>query len=184
MATSSGPVPSPVTAPEPSTGKPSLNPRFLVQALGFGIAGIFNPVRFPRVPLTVSYFLARNPASLRAVLAQALLFCTGIIVLFSVLGFVVIDLQVFGVEQLSSSPWVNALIAAVFFRLGLSLLGAFEICGIIDIAKVLAIELLVGIAGMAAKHRPAGVLVFGREDSSSRKAAKLLGSGIVSNLEK
>lgn len=184
MATSSGPVPSPVTAPEPSTGKPSLNPRFLVQALGFGIAGISNPVRFPRVPLTVSYFLARNPASLRAVLAQALLFCTGIIVLFSVLGFVVIDLQVFGVEQLSSSPWVNALIAAVFFRLGLSLLGAFEICGIIDIAKVLAIELLVGIAGIAAKHRPPGVLVFGREDSSSRKAAKLHGSGIVRNLEK
>lgn len=78
----------------------------------------------------------------------------------------------------------NALIAAVFFRLGLSLLGAFEICGIIDIAKVLAIELLVGIAGIAAKHRPAGVLVFGREDSSSRKAAKLHGSGIVRNLEK
>lgn len=120
--------PSPAATPESSAAKASLNPHFLLLAFGFGLAGIFTPCVFPMVPLTVSYFLSRNPASRRAVLAQALLFCTGIVVLFSVMGFVVTLISgPFGVVQLSSSPWVNALIAAVFFGLGLSLLGAFEI---------------------------------------------------------
>lgn len=61
-------------------------------------------------------------------MAQALLFCMGIVVLFSIMGFVVTLVSgPFGVVQLSSSPWVNGLIGAVFFVLGLSLLDAFEI---------------------------------------------------------
>jgi thiol:disulfide interchange protein len=127
--------PSPAAAPEPSAGKPSLDPHFLLLAFGFGLAGIFTPCVFPMVPLTVSYFLGRNPASRRAVLAQALPFCTGIVVLFSVMGFVVTLIsRPFGLVQLSSSPWVNGLIAAVFFGLGLSLLGAFEIGSPVGIA--------------------------------------------------
>jgi thiol:disulfide interchange protein len=46
--------PSPVAAPEPSDGKPSLDPHFLLQAFGFGIASIFTPCVFPMVPLMVS----------------------------------------------------------------------------------------------------------------------------------
>ena len=43
---------------------------------------------------------------------QALVFCLGIIVLFSALGFAVTAIAgPFGVVQLGSNPWVNAFIA-------------------------------------------------------------------------
>jgi thiol:disulfide interchange protein DsbD len=56
------------------------------------------------------------------------LFCLGIVVLFSGLGLMTTAiLGPFGVVQLGSNPWVNGFIAVVFLAFGLSLLGAFEI---------------------------------------------------------
>ena len=56
------------------------------------------------------------------------MFCLGIIVLFSGIGFAITAvLGPFGVVQLGSNPWVNGFIALVFLVFGLSLLGAFEI---------------------------------------------------------
>lgn len=56
------------------------------------------------------------------------MFCGGIIALFSILGIGVTAVAgPFGVVRLSSSPWVNGLIALVVGSLGLGLLGAFEI---------------------------------------------------------
>jgi thiol:disulfide interchange protein DsbD len=60
--------------------------------------------------------------------AQAVVFCLGIIVLFSGLGLLVTALLgPVGVKQLGSNPWVNGFIAALFVAFALSLLGAFEI---------------------------------------------------------
>jgi len=60
--------------------------------------------------------------------AQAVVFCLGIIVLFSGLGLAVTAiLGPVGVKQLGSNPWVNGFISALFVAFGLSLLGAFEI---------------------------------------------------------
>ena len=59
---------------------------------------------------------------------QALVFCLGIIGLFTALGFLVTAIAgPFGVVQLGSSPWVNGFIALVFCIFGISLLGAFEL---------------------------------------------------------
>jgi thiol:disulfide interchange protein DsbD len=59
---------------------------------------------------------------------QAILFCLGIVVMFTALGLLVTAaLGPFGVVQLGSNIWVNAFIALVFVVFGLSLLGAFEI---------------------------------------------------------
>ena len=56
------------------------------------------------------------------------MFCLGIIVLFTGIGFgLSAALGPFAVVQLGSNPWVNGLICVVFFVFGLSLLGAFEI---------------------------------------------------------
>jgi thiol:disulfide interchange protein DsbD len=105
---------------------------YLLAAFGFGLAALFTPCVFPMIPITVSFFLNQNagPAGegKRGVAwAQALVFCAGIIVLFSGLGFLVTAIAgPFGVVQLGSSPWVNGFIALVFFVFGLSLLGAFE----------------------------------------------------------
>jgi len=80
------------------------------------------------IPITVSLFLNRPEGTQRQSVLQAVVFCFGIIVLFSGLGLLTTAvLGPFGVVQLGSSPWVNGFIALVFLAFGLSLLGAFEI---------------------------------------------------------
>lgn len=105
---------------------------FLLTAFGFGLAALFTPCVFPMIPITVSFFLNQQQAgpeqNKRNGWTQALVFCLGIIVLFTGLGFLVTAIAgPFGVVQLGSSPWVNGFIALVFFVFGLSLLGAFEL---------------------------------------------------------
>jgi thiol:disulfide interchange protein DsbD len=106
---------------------------FLLTAFGFGLAALFTPCVFPMIPITVSFFLNQSSAAAavehpRGGWKQALVFCLGIIVLFTGLGFLVTALAgPFGVVQLGSSPWVNGFIALVFLVFGLSLLGAFEL---------------------------------------------------------
>ena len=104
---------------------------FLLTAFGFGLASLFTPCVFPMIPITVSFFLNQQPSeggSRSGGWTQALVFCVGIIVLFTGLGFLVtLVAGPFGVVQLGSSPWVNGFISAVFFAFGLSLLGAFEL---------------------------------------------------------
>ncbi len=96
---------------------------FLLIAFGFGLAAIFTPCVFPMIPITVSFFLKQGKG-----VFQAVVFCLGIIVLFSTLGLVTTAiLGPFGTVQLASNPWVNTFIALVFLAFGLSLLGAFEI---------------------------------------------------------
>ena len=100
---------------------------FLLVAFGFGLAAIFTPCVFPMIPITMSFFLNRQGTRRESVF-QAVLFCLGIVVLFSGLGLMTpAILGPFGVVQLGSNPWVNGFIAMVFLAFGLSLLGAFEI---------------------------------------------------------
>ncbi len=101
---------------------------FLLVAFGFGLASIFTPCVFPMIPITMSYFLNRQSGGKADSVAQAVVFCLGIVVLFSGLGLAATALLgPFGVVQLGSNPWVNGFIAALFIAFGLSLLGAFEI---------------------------------------------------------
>ncbi len=79
------------------------------------------------IPITVSFFTGQQ-SSQKSAWLKALVFCLGIIVLFTAMGFLVTAIAgPFGVVQLGSSPWVNGFIAIVFFIFGLSLLGAFEL---------------------------------------------------------
>lgn len=127
---------------EPSRGTPASTPApasrpeaqdrgwllFLSVAFGFGLAAVFTPCVFPMIPITVSFFVNQQATSRTGSLRQALLFCLGIIVLFSSLGVATTAvLGPFGAQQLASNPWVNGFIALVFFVFGLSLLGAFEL---------------------------------------------------------
>jgi len=101
---------------------------FLLIAFGFGLAAVFTPCVFPMVPITISYFLNRQAGSRAQAAGQALLFSSGIVVLFSALGLITTAVVgPFGASQLGSNPWVNGFVALVFFIFGLSLLGAFEI---------------------------------------------------------
>jgi thiol:disulfide interchange protein DsbD len=123
------PVPAERKRVAPATAQQDLLP-FLLTAFGFGLASLFTPCVFPMIPITVSFFLNQGGGSGGAKRGwlQALLFCAGIVVLFTGLGFLITALAgPFGVVQLGSSPWVNGFIALVFFVFGLSLLGAFEL---------------------------------------------------------
>jgi thiol:disulfide interchange protein DsbD len=115
---------SPESAPAPEQGIVA----FLLVAFGFGLASIFTPCVFPMIPITMSYFLNRQSGGRRDSVVQAVVFCLGIIVLFTGLGLAMTALLgPFGVVALGSNPWVNAFISALFITFGLSLLGAFEI---------------------------------------------------------
>ncbi len=107
--------------------------RFLLTAFVLGLASIFTPCVFPMIPITVSFFLNRQGTGGGAVerrngALHALVFCLGIIVLFTGLGWLAKAIAgPFGVVILGSNPWVNGFITAVFVVFGLSLLGAFEL---------------------------------------------------------
>jgi len=103
--------------------------QFLWVAFGFGLAAIFTPCVFPMIPITMSFFLNQSEGRSRAQqVFQAALFCVGIVALFTLIGFSLTALVgPFGVIQLASNPWVNAVIAAVFIALAFSMFGAFEI---------------------------------------------------------
>src|SRR5215472_16106046 len=101
---------------------------FLLTAFGAGLAAIFTPCVFPMIPFTVSYFVNRQTGNRRDGVFQAVLFCLGIVVMFTGLGALTKAIAgPFGVVQLGNSPWVNTFIAAVFVVFGLSLLGAYEL---------------------------------------------------------
>ena len=101
---------------------------FLLTAFGFGLASIFTPCVFPMIPITMSFFLNRQSGGRRDSVVQAVVFCLGIIVLFSGIGLLTtLLLGPAGIKNLGGNPWVNGFIATLFIAFGLSLLGAFEI---------------------------------------------------------
>jgi thiol:disulfide interchange protein DsbD len=111
-----------------AAAQPALDFGFLLTAFAAGIAAIFTPCVFPMIPFTVSYFVNRQTGNQRDGVLQAVVFCLGIIILFTGLGLLVKAIAgPFGVVQLGNSPWVNGFIAAVFVVFGLSLLGAYEL---------------------------------------------------------
>ncbi len=117
-------------APQPPGGAPQDQGigAFLLVAFGFGLASIFTPCVFPMIPITMSYFLNRESGGRRDGIVHAVVFCLGIVVLFSGMGLAITAaLGPFGIVQLGSNPWVNAFISVLFIAFGLSLLGAFEI---------------------------------------------------------
>ncbi|GIU72932.1 MAG: thiol:disulfide interchange protein [Bryobacteraceae bacterium] len=127
-ATAASPAASSAPAPAPAaTQSQPLGP-FLLLAFGFGLAAVFTPCVFPMIPITMTFFLTQAGSSRLGVLKQALVFCLGIIVLFTGIGLgLSAALGPFAVVQLGSNPWVNGFISLVFFVFGLSLLGAFEL---------------------------------------------------------
>jgi thiol:disulfide interchange protein DsbD len=110
-------------AAKPKTGSDDGLVGFALIAFGAGLAAIFTPCVFPMIPITVSFFLNQ-----RGGILQAVVFAAGIVAMFCSLALALtVALGPFGVVQMSSNPWVNGFIAAVFAMFALSLLGAFEI---------------------------------------------------------
>ena len=128
FVSATAPAPAASSAPATPPAAPAQQDlsSFLLIAFGLGLAAVFTPCVFPMIPFTLSYFIGQGDK--KGSFAQAVVFCLGIIVLFTSLGFLLsAALGPFAVVQLSANPYVNLGIAAVFFAFALSMLGAFEI---------------------------------------------------------
>jgi thiol:disulfide interchange protein len=128
VATPVASTPATPTTASPAPVQQSSGVGFFLIAFGAGLAAIFTPCVFPMIPFTVSFFLNRQSGGKRDGVLQAIVFCLGIVVLFTGLGVLITAISgASGVVKLGNSPWVNAFIATVFVVFGLSLLGAYEL---------------------------------------------------------
>ncbi|MEE8341345.1 MAG: cytochrome c biogenesis protein CcdA, partial [Candidatus Neomarinimicrobiota bacterium] len=99
---------------------------FLAATMGF--LALLTPCVFPMIPITVSFFTQQGETSGKKPIKNALVYTIGIIVTFTLLGFLLaVFLGASGAHQLASSPWVNLFIGALFIFFALSLFGMYEI---------------------------------------------------------
>jgi thiol:disulfide interchange protein DsbD len=96
-------------------------------AMAMGGLALLTPCVFPMIPITVSFFTKREVSRKRA-LAEAGLYSGGIVLTFTVLGFILTLLfGAGGINRVATSPVINVLIASIFIVFALSLFGVFEI---------------------------------------------------------
>lgn len=96
--------------------------KFLLLALGAGLASIFMPCIYPIMPMTVSFFTKQENGK-----SKAFFYGVSIMAIFAVMGLVT---MAFGAPFLNfiSTHWVpNLIFFIIFIIFGVSLLGAFEI---------------------------------------------------------
>jgi thiol:disulfide interchange protein len=101
---------------------------FMLTAAGFGFAALLTPCSFPMVPITVSFFQKQSEKAHHKPVTMALVYCAGIVGMFTVLGLVLS--AAFGgafLNQLSNNPWLNLFLALLLVFFALNLLGMFEI---------------------------------------------------------
>ncbi len=101
---------------------------FLWLSMTMGAISLATPCVFPMIPITVSYFTKSAENRRGSGIAQALVYCFGIIFTFTGLGLgLAAFLGATGINQFAANPWVNLLITAVFVGFALNLFGLFQI---------------------------------------------------------
>jgi thiol:disulfide interchange protein len=103
-------------------------PSYLSLSFSFGLLSLLTPCVFPLIPITVSYFTKRQESEHAKPALDAFLYSLGIILSFSIVGFLIAALFVAsGLNRLASNPYMNILIALVFIVFAFNLFGMFEI---------------------------------------------------------
>lgn len=93
-----------------------------------GAISLLMPCVYPLIPVTLTFFIKQSGGSRGKTSALALLYGLGIILTFTGLGFgLSIVMGAAGAQTFAANPWVNIVIAVVFFVMALSLLGWFEL---------------------------------------------------------
>lgn len=101
---------------------------FLWFSMTMGVISLATPCVFPMIPITVSYFTKNAERGKGSGIAQAFVYCFGIIFTFTGLGLgLAALLGATGINQFAANPWVNLLITAVFIGFALNLFGLFQI---------------------------------------------------------
>lgn len=100
---------------------------FLLVCAGGGLVALIMPCVWPMVPVTVNFFVKQGQGG-QGTTRLAVAYCLSIIGIFTLVG--VIFSAFFGaasLQQLANHPYLNLMVAGLFFAFGLSLLGLFEI---------------------------------------------------------
>lgn len=101
---------------------------YLGLAALMGALALLTPCVFPMIPITISFFTKRTQSTRRRSLRDAGLYSLGIILSFTMIGFLfALLLGASGIQDFATNPVVNIAIAAVFMILALNLFGMFEI---------------------------------------------------------
>ena len=101
---------------------------YLSLSFSFGLLSLLTPCVFPLIPITVSYFTKRQESEKAKPVLDALLYSLGIILSFTVVGFLMAALfGASGINRLASNPYVNLMIAVIFILFAFNLFGMFEI---------------------------------------------------------
>ncbi len=101
---------------------------YLLLSISFGFLSLLTPCVFPLIPLTVSYFTKNSEKTKKEIFTEAAQFQIGILVSFSLIGFLVSTLYgATGLSKLSTNPYLNLAIFVLFILFALNLFGVFEI---------------------------------------------------------
>ena len=88
---------------------------YLSLSFSFGLLSLLTPCVFPLIPITVSYFTKRQESEHARPAFDAFLYSLGIILSFSIVGFLIAALfGASGLNRLASNPYMNLIIAVVF----------------------------------------------------------------------
>ncbi len=101
---------------------------YLWLALISGLLSLLTPCVFPMIPITVSFFTKSQQQSRGAAVGQALVYCLGMVMTYTVLGLVMAAFsKAAGLGNLAANPWMNLVLTVVFVVFALNLFGMFEI---------------------------------------------------------
>lgn len=116
-----------VSDPNKSSDKKGFWATLLLSMLA-GLGALVTPCVFPMIPITVSFFTKRSEQNQGRGLRDASVYALGIIITFTMIGFLVsLLLGPAGMQNLAASPWFNLAIVAIFLLFGFSLFGAYEL---------------------------------------------------------
>ncbi len=106
---------------------PGLIKLILLGMLG-GLISLIMPCTYPLIPITLTYFVKQAAGSRSHGLTLSSLYSLGIILTFTGLGFLMsVLLGAGGARTFAANPWVNIVVAVLFFWFAGSLFGWYEI---------------------------------------------------------
>ncbi|MGA1249973.1 MAG: cytochrome c biogenesis protein CcdA [Candidatus Kapaibacteriota bacterium] len=101
---------------------------FLWAAILAGFAALTTPCVYPMIPITVSFFTKRSEKPSARSVVDSMVFATGIIATFTILGLLFALLSnAAGIRNFANDPLMNLFLATIFIVFAFNLFGAFEI---------------------------------------------------------
>jgi thiol:disulfide interchange protein DsbD len=108
---------------ETQKAEPTGSLAFILAGIFWGAVSLVTPCVFPMIPITVSFFLKQSEKKEHRPVTMALVYCGTIVAVLTVAA--VLLLSVF--RYLSTNPWMNIGLGALFVFFALSLFGMYEI---------------------------------------------------------